>query len=94
MPKTTYAAELKAARERAGMTLRYLAAMLDVSTSYLSDVERGRRCPMSADQTSGFARLCDVDPLPLIRLTLKEQRWIKVTENSARLVCEAIGGME
>lgn len=44
-------------RKEQGITLRGLAAMLDIAPAYLSDIEKGRRYPPDKDKLMEIARI-------------------------------------
>lgn len=55
-------------REDAGKTMGDLARALDVSVTYVSDIERGQRPPPSAETVDAIAKFLGVDSLGLHRL--------------------------
>jgi len=59
---TRFGAELRERRQSAGLTMRELAKGLEVSLSYVSDVERGSRRPWSEDKVRAAAALVRADP--------------------------------
>jgi len=61
-----YGALFRQARKAAKVTLAAAARHLDVSTSFLSDVELGRRPPMANDRTCLAAELFGVKPETLV----------------------------
>lgn len=63
-----YGTELRRARKAAGMTLAVLSNRLGMSTTYLADVETGKRDPFRPDTTIAAARECGVDAAPLLRM--------------------------
>lgn len=56
---------LRNTRKAAGLGLREVAEMLHVSTSYVSDVEHGRRPALTPARIEALADLLHVDPAPL-----------------------------
>lgn len=46
-------------RKRSHLTLRDAAARIGISAAYLSDIEKGRRYPFSADRIERFASLAN-----------------------------------
>lgn len=54
-------------RERAGLSIRQLAAKSGVSYSYLSRVESGRYDNPGPDVLQGIAQALDIDPAKLLR---------------------------
>lgn len=63
----------RAARESAQMSLGRLAAKLDVSAAYLSEVERGMRAPLSAARILAAADILATNPLPLLQASVSER---------------------
>jgi transcriptional regulator with XRE-family HTH domain len=57
---------LRGTRERASMTMGEVARALGVNVTYLSDVERGRRVPPSAERILHIARILGANPVPLL----------------------------
>lgn len=57
MTTHTFGERLRAARQSAGKSLRDVAMELGCSVPYLSDVERGRRGPLSGDKLEMVARV-------------------------------------
>lgn len=58
---------LRAARLAAGKTLAELAAVLEHSVAYVSDVERGQRAPFPSDNTiRRAAQFLSTDEAPLL----------------------------
>ncbi len=78
---TTYGHELRRLRELAStvddrgverkISLRNLAGYLEMTPTYLSDVERGYRSPFEDEVTIKAAEYIGVDPQPLIRLAIE-----------------------
>ena len=64
---------LRRLREAKGIRLIDLAAHLDVSLPYLSDVERGRREPLSHDRIFRAAKHLDGDPHVLIEASIRDR---------------------
>lgn len=57
---------LKAARLKAGKSQDDLGQYLGVSTSYISDIERGYRAPLTYDRLVKAIHFLDADPTALI----------------------------
>jgi DNA-binding XRE family transcriptional regulator len=57
---------LREARERAGVSQRELAKHLDVSGTFISDVERGHRTPFTLDLLARTAEFLGADLMPLL----------------------------
>ena len=55
--RSTFAAYITSIREDREFTLRQMAEALKVSPAYYSDVEKGRRNPLSFDKLERFAEL-------------------------------------
>lgn len=58
-PRPDLSQSLRRARERAGLTLRSVAAAAGITAAYLSNLEGGRRCP----SRTVAERLADALPL-------------------------------
>lgn len=48
-------------REKKDVTLRELARKIEVSASFLSDVEKGRRAPLTAERLEAVVRALNLD---------------------------------
>jgi DNA-binding XRE family transcriptional regulator len=57
---------LRAARLKSGKSQGDLGKYLGVSTSYVSDIERGYRAPLTYDNLVKATHFLDADPRPLI----------------------------
>lgn len=64
-------AELRAARDNAGLTQRDLAARLEVSPSWIAKVESGER-RIDFVEFCWFVAACDTDPAPLSAKLLRQ----------------------
>jgi transcriptional regulator with XRE-family HTH domain len=53
----TFAEQLKAHRQRLGLTQSEAAALLDVSASWVDKAERNKRDPLAITQEGALARL-------------------------------------
>jgi transcriptional regulator with XRE-family HTH domain len=62
-----YCEMLRAGREKAGKSVEDVAREVGLSTSYLRDVELGRRAPLSPDHTRRLARAIVVDAVEMVR---------------------------
>jgi transcriptional regulator with XRE-family HTH domain len=71
-----FGAALRKMREDKGMLLRNLAAHLKVSLPYLSDVERGRREPLSNDRIMSAALMLEGDALHLIEQAIRDRGFL------------------
>lgn len=58
----TFGPHLRQLRERRGLSLRELAESLDVSCSYLSQVERDLAAPPTQQRLLSLAYILEVDP--------------------------------
>ena len=56
----TFSQFITAIREREKVTLRQMAEKLDVSAAYYSDVEKGRRNPLSLEKLELFASIASM----------------------------------
>lgn len=68
----TLASTIARLRRERGLTLNQLAASLLVSTSFICDVEHGRR-GVSVKTAVGLAKALQVDPAELVRMVLQER---------------------
>jgi transcriptional regulator with XRE-family HTH domain len=64
---------LKAARKKAGKKLRETCEKADVSLSYMSDIEQGRRNPPPADIVKALEMFLGVDDGHLVDLAQAER---------------------
>jgi transcriptional regulator with XRE-family HTH domain len=60
IPKELFGARLKSLRENKGWTQEYLAEKMDISTNYLSSIERGKENP-TFDMLIKFSLALKVD---------------------------------
>lgn len=65
MNENTFGPEFRKARTAAGKTLGETARHLAMPVAYLSDIERGQRPPMSAQQLDQACQWFGIDPAPL-----------------------------
>ena len=82
---------LRELRVQRNVNLRDLSAHLSVSIPYLSDVEVGRRDPLSDARIHEVADFLDADPLPLLVAASRERGRVTIDvsdqdENSVRVV--------
>jgi transcriptional regulator with XRE-family HTH domain len=73
-----YGEMLKAAREKAGKSVEAVAAEVGLSTSYMRDVELGRRGSLRPEHTRRIARAVGVDSGPLMRAAMLERDVIQL----------------
>jgi transcriptional regulator with XRE-family HTH domain len=66
MPQNAFGALLRSVRTKAEKSLNVLARHLEVSNTYLSEVEQGRRTPLTKTNIVKTAAFLGVDPLPLM----------------------------
>lgn len=69
---------LRKARKRAGQTIEQLSGTLGFSTTYLSDIERGLRPPLSGDKIVEAANECGVDPETLSSPAARDRGFVKI----------------
>lgn len=72
---------LRQLRTEKGVKLRDLSEQIGVSLPYLSDVERGRRDPLSNSRIQKVAEILGVNPLPLLEVATKERGRIVIDLN-------------
>src|SRR5262249_1978231 len=66
MPQKAFGDLLRLVRTKAGKSLNVLARHLEVSNTYLSEVEQGRRTPLTKTNIIKTAAFLGIDPLPLM----------------------------
>lgn len=66
MPDRAFGTQLREARIRAGLTLGDVAGAIGVSVPFLSDVELGRRGPLSPERITIAAQELGIDPTQLL----------------------------
>jgi transcriptional regulator with XRE-family HTH domain len=64
---------LRTTREGAGVSMGRVARYLVMKVSHLSDVEHGRRAPLSPERLRRLGELLQVDPTPLIAAAAEEK---------------------
>lgn len=79
---------LRTARQQSGQSLRVLAAHLGVSVPYLSDVERGRRDPLTFDRIYKAAEFLNQDSSVLIRTALRSKSSFELSTNVSEAALE------
>lgn len=85
MSQNTFGSEFRKARTAAGKTLGETARHLAMPVAYLSDIERGRRPPMSAQQLDQACQWFGIDPAPLQAARL----WDRVEKTLGQIGYEA-----
>jgi len=68
-----FGSQFREARSAAGKTLGETARHLSLSITYLSDVERAARPPLSTDRIIAACQLFEIDPSPLLRAAATQQ---------------------
>jgi transcriptional regulator with XRE-family HTH domain len=79
---------LRAERKQEGHPLRVIAAHLGVSVSYLSDVERGRRDPLTLERIYKVAEFLNQDPFSLIEAALRSKPSFELSTNISKAALE------
>ncbi len=75
MPTVNLGVKVRAARKANGLTLRELGELVELSTSYLSDIERGRTDP-------SFKNVCKLSDLLQIELFPSDEKRLSHEELS------------
>ena len=78
-------------RKLAGLTLGGLAKAVGVSTSYISDLEHGRRAPLKTEQILRIARALDCDPEGLLVAAAAARGEVTVSSKDSQRMNLAIG---
>jgi transcriptional regulator with XRE-family HTH domain len=73
-----YGALLRRRREDSGKSMGALARHLGVSTPYLSDVELGRRAPLTPSKNIAAATFLQIDPQELLLAALESRAAIEI----------------
>lgn len=85
---------LRQFRREADKTLGEVARLLDVSTVYVSDVERGNRKPFSRERILKIANFLGRDPGPLLTAADCEKGVIEYAiKNASSLEARVVGGL-
>jgi transcriptional regulator with XRE-family HTH domain len=71
--ENTFGRLLRSVRERAHRSIGDLARHLDVSVVYVSDVEKGRRAPLTLPRILAAAEFLGVDPEQLVAAAAKSK---------------------
>ncbi len=69
--------DLKAAREKKGLTLRYVALQAGISATYLSKIEREEFKPCGVEKLTKIAEVLELDPDVTCLKAGKIPHWIK-----------------
>jgi transcriptional regulator with XRE-family HTH domain len=95
MPPRRFGDVLRQLRRKADKTLGEVARMLDVSTVYLSDVERGNRKPFTRERILKIAGFLEVDASDLLKAADRERGVIEydIKNASSPLEAEVVGGL-
>jgi transcriptional regulator with XRE-family HTH domain len=73
-----FGARLRELRERAGIRLNEIAAVVDWSVVYLSDIERGRRNPPEESKIRRIAEIIQANYAELVDLANKERKRVEL----------------
>jgi transcriptional regulator with XRE-family HTH domain len=85
---------LRQFRREANKTLGDIARLLDVSTVYVSDVERGNRKPFARGRILKIADYLGKDPNPLLAAADNEKGVIEYDiTNASALEAKVVGGL-
>lgn len=68
MEMESFSGYITAMRKRRGISLREMAARLDISPAYYSDVEKGRRYPLGFHKLEQFGRIAGMDKREIERM--------------------------
>jgi len=95
MPSRRFGDVLRQFRRKADKTLGQVARMLDISTVYLSDVERGNRKPFTRERILKIAEFLQVDANDLLKVADRERGVIEydIKNASSPLEAEVVGGL-
>lgn len=92
MPKS-FGGTLRELREKANVTLGTLARHLEVSTTYLSDVERNTRTPLTKARILAVAAHLGINPQPLLTAAARDRGAFELDTNDASERKLAVGAM-
>lgn len=84
---------VRAARKRAGLTLRDVAEIVGHSVPYVSDIELGRRKPYSSEKIERLATRLGEPVGPMLAAAARERGAFEVPEDSSPHVVEAMAAM-
>ena len=94
MPARRFGDVLRQFRREANKTLGDVARMLEVSTVYLSDVERGNRKPFTRERILKIAKFLHKDSGPLLQAADRERGVIEYDiKHAGSLEAEVVGGL-
>jgi transcriptional regulator with XRE-family HTH domain len=95
MPPRRFGDVLRELRRKADKTLGAVARMLDVSSVYLSDVERGNRKPFTRERILKIAEFLDVDAHELLKSADRERGVIEydIKKASSPREAEVVGDL-
>lgn len=68
-------------RRKAKKNLIHVANAIGCTTSFVSDVENGRRKPFDKIQIEAVARLLEIDPMPMIAAAARERNAVTITSS-------------
>ena len=78
----SFGSSLRRLRENANKTLKELAAVMNVSVVYVSDIERGRRNPPQGEKLKQIAQFFGIDVNELEDLANKERKRVELNLDS------------
>ncbi len=81
---------LRRLRKEAGVTGTQVAKALEVSASYLHDVEKGRRLPPDIFKILKLAELLRTDPDPLILAAAHERGYVEIKSSDPLVLDTAV----
>jgi transcriptional regulator with XRE-family HTH domain len=85
---------LRESRRNSGKTIGDVARLLELSTVYVSDVERGNRRPFTRDRILKIADFLTEDPGELLKAADRERGVIEYDVTTATdLAVEIVGGL-
>ncbi|UJX40880.1 helix-turn-helix domain-containing protein [Desulfovibrio sp. JY] len=87
----TFGERLRLLREQADKKMRDVAEALGCSVVYISDIERGRRNPPSADKIKKIAQVISTPATELLDLATKEKGRIELDLDGASPSLEEAG---
>ena len=94
MPQCGFGELLRQFRREADKTLGDVARLLDVSSVYISDVERGNRKPFARERILKIAEFLGIDPNPLLSAADHERGVIEYDiTNATALEARVVGGL-
>jgi transcriptional regulator with XRE-family HTH domain len=89
-----YGILLRSEREKAGKSLGALARHLGLTPPYLSDVELGRRSPLTAPHTIKAAEFLEVDAQPLLMAAIESREAVELRTPATAKGREALATLQ